>query len=101
MVKLTHHGKITDHSSSCKRWGILAVLIIFVGSTSFLLYSYFSHDADNPLCSCPFCVFSRTPEEGEYLYNRYLVFISLIWIAVIFAIIFLANYCFVKKNKNG
>lgn len=100
MVKLTRSGKIVGHSSNCKRWGMLSVLVVFVGSMSFLLYSYFSHDAGNPLCNCVMCIFSRTPEDGEYVYNRYLIFISLIWIAVIFAIIFFANCCFVKKNKN-
>lgn len=38
-------------------------------------------------------------EEGEYIYNRYLIFISFIWIAVIFATVFLVNYCFVKKEQ--
>ena len=82
MVKLTNHKKTIDRPLGCKRWGIIAIIIIiFAGSLSFLLYSYFSHDADNPQC------------------NRYLIFISFIWIAVIFAAIFLVNYCFVKKNK--
>ena len=83
MVKLTNHKKTIDRPLGCKRWGIIAIIIIFAGSLSFLLYSYFSH----------------VPEEGEYIYNRYLIFISFIWIAVIFAAIFLVNYCFVKKNK--
>lgn len=43
---------------------------------------------------------NHVPEEGEYIYNRYLIFISFIWIAVIFAAVFLVNYYFVKKNKN-
>lgn len=42
---------------------------------------------------------NHVSEEGEYIYNRYLIFISFIWIAVIFAAVFLVNYCFVKKNK--
>lgn len=99
MVKLTNHKKTIDRPLGCKRWGIIAIIIIFAGSLSFLLYSYFSHDADNPQCNCLLCMLNHVPEEGEYIYNRYLIFISFIWIAVIFAAIFLVNYCFVKKNK--
>ena len=99
MVKLTNHKKTIDRPLGCKRWGIIAIIIIiFAGSLSFLLYSYFSHDADNPQCNCLLCMLNHVPEEGEYIYNRYLIFISFIWIAVIFAAIFLVNYCFVKKN---
>ena len=99
MVKLTNHKKTIDRPLGCKRWGIIAIIIIFAGSLSFLLYSYFSHDADNPQCNCLLCMLNHVPEEGEYIYNRYLIFISFIWIAVIFAAVFLVNYCFVKKNK--
>lgn len=99
MVKLTNHKKTIDRPLGCKRWGIIAIIILFAGSLSFLLYSYFSHDADNPQCNCLLCMLNHVPEEGEYIYNRYLIFISFIWIAVIFAAIFLVNYCFVKKNK--
>lgn len=99
MVKLTNHKKAIGRPLSCKRWGIIAIIILFAGSLSFLLYSYFSHDADNPQCNCLLCMLNHVPEEGEYIYNRYLIFISFIWIAVIFATVFLANYCFVKKEQ--
>lgn len=100
MVKLTNHKKTIDRPLGCKRWGIIAIIIIiFAGSLSFLLYSYFSHDADNPQCNCLLCMLNHVSEEGEYIYNRYLIFISFIWIAVIFAAVFLVNYWFVKKNK--
>lgn len=101
MVKITRRGRNVSRSSNCKRWGILAILILFIGSISFLLHSYFAHNADNSLCNCPSCVFNRTPEEGEYVYNRYLIFISLVWIAVIFAIVFFVNYFFVKKEQKA
>ena len=78
MVKLTNHKKAIDRPLSCKRWGIIAIIILFAGSLSFLLYSYFSHDADNPQCNCLLCMLNH---------------------AVIFAAVFLVNYCFVKKNK--
>ena len=99
MVKLTNHKKAIDRPLSCKRWGIIAIIILFAGSLSFLLYSYFSHDVDNPQCNCLLCMLNHVPEEGEYIYNRYLIFISFIWIAVIFAAVFLVNYCFVKKEQ--
>ena len=41
MVKLTNHKKTIDRPLGCKRWGIIAIIIIiFAGSLSFLLYSY-------------------------------------------------------------
>ena len=84
MVKLTNHKKAIDRPLSCKRWGIIAIIILFVGSLSFLLYSYFSHDADNPQCNCLLCMLNHVPEEGEYIYNRYLIFISFIWICLLY-----------------
>ena len=87
MVKLTNHKKAIDRPLSCKRWGIIAIIILFAGSLSFLLYSYFSHDVDNPQCNCLLCMLNHVPEEGEYIYNRYLIFISFIWIAVILSLI--------------
>lgn len=35
MVKLTNHKKAIDRPLSCKRWGIIAIIILFVGSLSF------------------------------------------------------------------
>lgn len=42
---------------------------------------------------------NHIPEEGEYVYNRYLIFISLVWITLLFAVILLVNQLLVKKNK--
>lgn len=42
---------------------------------------------------------NHIPEEGEYVYNRYLIFISLGWITLLFAVILLVNQLLVKKNK--
>lgn len=60
---------------------------------------FLAHDADAPLCDCIRCMLNHIPEEGEYVYNRYLIFISLGWITLLFAVILLANQLLVKKNK--
>lgn len=99
MVKLTNHKKAIDRPLSCKRWGIIAIIILFAGSLSFLLYSYFSHDVDNPQCNCLLCMLNHVPEEGEYIYNRYLIFISFIWIAVIFAACLFSELLLCKKEQ--
>ena len=41
---------------------------------------------------------NHVPEEGEYIYNRYLIFISFIWIAVIFAAILFSELLLCKKR---
>lgn len=42
---------------------------------------------------------NHIPEEGEYVYNRYLIFISLGWITLLFAVILLVNQLLVKKEQ--
>lgn len=76
-----------------------AILIILIVSGTYLLHSFLAHDADAPLCGCIRCMLNHIPEEGEYVYNRYLIFISLGWITLLFAVILLANQLLVKKNK--
>lgn len=83
----------------CKGWEILTILIILIVSITFLLYSFLEHNADDSLCNCIHCVLNHTPEEGEYIYNRYLILISLSWITLLFAILLLVHQYYVKKNK--
>lgn len=45
------------------------------------MFSVFSHDALDACCNCIICTFNRVPKEGEYLYNRYLPVISMVWVA--------------------
>ena len=71
MVKLTNHKKTIDRPLGCKRWGIIAIIIIFAGSLSFLLYSYFSHDADNPQCNCLLCMLNNIHKEQNKIYDIY------------------------------
>lgn len=105
MVKLVHSGTSAGktfkrkQSFKYKRWGILAGVLLFAGSASFLRYSYFSHNASDSYCNCLICTFNNIPEDSELLYNRYLIFISLIWIAILFGIIFIASYYAQRKHK--
>lgn len=69
------------------------VLITFC----FLLCQHDSQDMD---CDCLRCLLSAPPQEGEYLYNRYLLLISVLC----FLLIFLPIYIFehrqhIKRNK--
>ena len=53
------------------------VLITFC----FLLCQHDSQDMD---CDCLRCLLSAPPQEGEYLYNRYLLLISVLCFLLIF-----------------
>ena len=88
MVKLVHHEMPVNKT-----------LHLLIGSLSFLIYSYCSHDANNPLCRCLLCTLNHTPEDGEYLYNRYLVVISITWAALIFGTLFVILYHIERKKK--
>lgn len=76
-----------------------AILIVLIVSETYLLHAYLAHNADVPLCGCIRCMLNHIPEDGEYIYNRYLFFISLGWITLLFAVILLMNQYLVKKNK--
>lgn len=99
MVKLIHHETPINKAFHYRKIEILAVVTLFVGSLSFLFYSYCSHNADNPLCRCLLCTLNRTPEDGEYLYNKYLVVISIAWAALLFGALFVILYYIERKDK--
>lgn len=99
MVKLIHHETLGNKTLHHRKIEILAVLTLFVGSLSFLIYSYCSHDADNSLCQCLLCTLNHTPEDGEYLYNRYLVVISIAWTTLLFGALFAILYYIERKRK--
>ena len=100
MIKLTHHEMPVNKTLHHRKIEILAVLTLLIGSLSFLIYSYCSHDANNPLCRCLLCTLNHTPEDGEYLYNRYLV-ISITWAALIFWFLFVISLLFIAIRKRS
>lgn len=100
MVKLVHHKMPVNKTLHHRKIEILAVLTLLIGSLSFLMYSYYSHDADNPLCQCLLCTLNHTPKDGEYLYNHYLIGISITWAALIFGILFIILYQIEKRRKD-
>ena len=73
MIKLTHHEMPVNKTLHHRTIEILTVLTLLIGSPSFLIYFYCSHDTNNPLCQWLLCTLNHTPEDGEYLSNRYLV----------------------------
>lgn len=99
MVKLIHHEMPKRRIFQYKRLEMPVIIILLTGSISYLLYSALSHNADNLLCQCLFCVINHTPEDGDYLYNRYLVIISLAWTAAVFGLLLLVKHLMEKKHK--
>lgn len=99
MVKLVHHEMPVNKTLHHRTIEILTVLTLLIGSPSFLIYFYCSHDTNNPLCQWLLCTLNHTPEDGEYLYNRYLVVISITWAALIFGTLFVILYHIERKKK--
>ena len=99
MVKLIPHEMPVNKALHHRKTEILTILTLLVGSLSFLIYSYCSHDANNPLCQCLLCTLNNTPEDGEYLYNRYLIGISITWITLILGTLFVILYHIERKKK--
>lgn len=99
MVKLIHHEMPERKTSPLRKLEKLVTLILLVSSMSYLLYSLLSHDPDNPLCQCLLCAINHTPEDGEYLYNRYLVIISFAWTSTIFCLLLLIKPQIEKRHK--
>ena len=50
MIKLTHHEMPVNKTLHHRTIEILTVLTLLIGSPSFLIYFYCSHDTNNPLC---------------------------------------------------
>ena len=65
----------------------------------YLTASYLSHDADDTLCRCIQCVTNRVPQDGEYLYNHYLLVLSAIWIAAFVFLGYLAKEWIERRNR--
>ena len=40
----------------------------------------------------------RVPKEGEYLYNRYLPVISMVWVAFLILLVYVVRYCMNKRR---
>ena len=100
MIKLTHHEMPVNKTLHHRTIEILTALTLLIGSPSFLIYFYCSHDTNNPLCQWLLCTLNHTPEDGEYLYNRYLV-ISITWAALIFGFLFVISLLFIAIRKRS
>jgi len=72
----------------------ILLLILIIGIVTFYL-CLTSHNDSNIHCHCLQCLMNYVPEDGEYLYNRYLPLISLLWILLIF----LPIYFFRHRKK--
>ncbi len=74
------------------RRNLLLLLSILIIGIVCLCVSLTMHDKTNADCHCIQCLTNRIPEDGEYLYNRYLPLISLVWILLIFLPIYFLSH---------
>ncbi len=96
MVKIIH--LVSTYSMSYGKWLIWGALIMFIIGFSVLIFSVLSHDPQDTTCNCVLCVFNRVPQDGEYMYNRYLLIISMIWISVLILLVYVVRL-YVNKQR--
>ena len=69
--------------SPAERRLLLAALLVLVASTGGLALSFFSHTPDGQGCACVRCLLDTDPQEGGFLYNRFLLAVSLMWLSLL------------------
>ena len=74
MIKLTHHEMPVNKTLHHRTIEILTVLTLLIGSPSFLIYFYCSHDTNNPLCQWLLCTLRKrsldlSPFQITYLHS--------------------------------
>lgn len=62
---------------------LLVALLVLVASTGGLVLSFFSHTPDVQGCVCVRCLLDADPQEGGFLYNRFLLAVSLMWLSLL------------------
>ena len=72
--------------------------LLYTSGVAIIVFSVFSHDALDACCNCIICTFNRVPKEGEYLYNRYLPVISMVWVAFLILLVYVVRYCMNKRR---
>ncbi len=81
------------------KWIVLTALFLLIGSISILIDACLSHDEQLSVCQCLFCTFNQVPEEGEYLFNRYMIVISIAWASLLTLLLFYFSYRMQKPSK--
>ena len=67
MIKLTHHEMPVNKTLHHRTIEILTVLTLLIGSPSFLIYFYCSHDTNNPLCQWLLCTLTILRDGNTYI----------------------------------
>lgn len=98
MVKFVHPTHSQSHPSAAGKWLLWGTLLVLIAGVSIIVFSVFSHDALDADCNCIICAFNRVPQEGEYLYNRYLPVISMVWVALLVLLLYAVRYCMNKRR---
>ncbi len=84
-------SKTPKRQSHYRRNLILLLSILIIGIVC-ISVSLTIHDPANNDCHCIQCLTNHIPEDGEYLYNRYMPLISFVWILLIFLPIYFLNH---------
>lgn len=84
-------SKPTSRQTHYRRNLAIILLFLIIGVTTFCL-CLISHNDSDIHCHCLQCLMNYIPEDGEYLYNRYLPLISFLWILLIFLLIYIFKH---------
>lgn len=98
MVKFVHPTHSQFHPPMAGKWLIWGALVALLAGVAIIGFSAFSHNALDVCCNCIICAFNRVPQEGEYLYNRYLPVISMVWVALLVLLVYVVRYCMNKRR---
>ena len=98
MVRFVHSTHSQFHPSVAGKWLVWGTLMMLLAGVAIIVFSVFSHDALDACCNCIICTFNRAPKEGEYLYNRYLPVISMVWVAFLVLLVYVVRYCMNKRR---
>lgn len=97
MVKVVRSNPSGSGSSLYAKWLIWGALVVLIVGVSVLVFSVLSHDMQDAACNCILCMFNRVPEDSEYVYNRYLPVISIVWVSLLIILVYMVRY-YVNKR---
>ena len=102
MVRFVHSTHSQFHPSVAGKWLVWGDFDdASCGGWLSLFFSVFSHDALDACCNCIICTFNRVPKEGEYLYNRYLPVISMVWVAFLILLVYVGPLLHEQEEVAG
>ena len=79
MVRFVHSTHSQFHPCVAGKWLVWGTLMMLLAGVAII-------------------TFNRVPKEGEYLYNRYLPVISMVWVAFLILLVYVVRYCMNKRR---